>query len=416
MNLNLGATLQKFKLPLILLAVLLIPLFIGEYVPEAVKASFYALSLTLKSILIAVLPFIIFSFVFSCLLSLQSGVVSFILLLISSVFISNSLAIFTGYQVGSWFLPQFESLVTTKSDDIIALKAAWDITAPSLVRNETALICSFILGFIFSIYRVAFIDVAAKKINYLATAFLKKIFIPILPIFILGFVLKLEHDAILAQAFNVYSPVLLVVLSTQITYVLMLYWVAAGFSVKKALFYLKNVLPATLTGFSTVSSAASMPVLILQSEKNIADKNLVKTIIPAVINIHTLGSAIGLTILSLTTMLVFGMDLPDFHHFFAFGLFYALAKFAVAAVPGGAVIVATPLLATYLGFTPEMLGLVTAMYMIFDLFGTATNVTANGAFTIILSKLYPAVTGASNDPKKATASLEDTQVQKTPAE
>jgi Na+/H+-dicarboxylate symporter len=111
-------------------------------------------------------------------------------------------------------------------------------------------------------------------------------------------------------------------------------------------------------------------------------------IIPATINTHTIGSAIGLTILSLTTLVAFGHALPSLAEFAQFGFFYALAKFAVAAVPGGAIIVATPLLETYLNFNGEMVGLITAIYMLFDPFGTATNVTGNGFFPIAFSKLF----------------------------
>lgn len=131
-----------------------------------------------------------------------------------------------------------------------------------------------------------------------------------------------------------------------------------------------------------------MPVLILCTEKNLPEPAVADMVIPATINTHTLGSAIGITILSLTTLLAFGHTLPTFYEFFEFGLIYALAKFAVAAVPGGAIIVVGPLLETYFHFTSEMIGLITAIYMLFDPFGTATNVTGNGFFPIAFSRLY----------------------------
>ena len=131
-----------------------------------------------------------------------------------------------------------------------------------------------------------------------------------------------------------------------------------------------------------------MPVLILCTEKNL-DHRSGRHHCACNGEIHTLGSAIGLTILSLTTLLTFGHALPPFSEFVHFAFFYALAKFAVAAVPGGAILVATPLLEAHLGFSPEMLGLITAIYFLFDPFGTATNVTGNGFFAIAFSKPYP---------------------------
>lgn len=192
----------------------------------------------------------------------------------------------------------------------------------------------------------------------------------------------------LGKALKTYAPVFLIVVGTQMSYVLWLYMIASKFSLPTFWRYIKNVLPATITGFSTISSAATMPLLILCTEKNLPNPDVADMIIPATINTHTIGSAIGITILSLSTLLAFGHELPTFLEFFEFGMVYALAKFAVAAVPGGAIIVVTPLLETYLHFSTEMVGLVTAFYMLFDPFGTATNVTGNGFFPIAFSKLY----------------------------
>jgi Na+/H+-dicarboxylate symporter len=157
------------------------------------------------------------------------------------------------------------------------------------------------------------------------------------------------------------------------------------FNFSKAFACMKNVLPATITGFSTISSAASLPVLILCSENNV-DPEIVDTVLPASINIHTLGSAIGVTVLAVTIAEMFNIHIT-FLDFVIFSFYYALAKFSVAAVPGGVIVVVTPLLEQYLGFTPGMTGLITAMYMLFDPFGTAANVTGNGSFVIMFDKL-----------------------------
>jgi len=376
-------------LPLLLFAILVLPLFLGKYVSVDVKAFLYTLSLSMKSLLLVILPFIIFSFVFSAIMNLKSGVFKFIVALISMIFISNSLAIFTGFTVGSFILPKL-AITTHVPADGQALLAplAWKLELKNWIPNQYALIAGFVLGVIFSFLKVASADKAAKKLNKLANTFLKKIFIPLLPLFILGFVFKLEEDALLAKALRTYGPVFFIVVGTQISYMLLLYFLAAKGVFKTFFTYIKNVLPATITGFSTLSSAATMPILILCTEKNLSEPAIAEMVVPATINTHTLGSAIGITILSLTTLLAFGHPLPTFYEFFEFGLIYALAKFAVAAVPGGAIIVVGPLLETYFHFTGEMVGLITAIYMLFDPFGTATNVTGNGFFPIAFSKLY----------------------------
>ncbi|MGE3318903.1 MAG: cation:dicarboxylase symporter family transporter [Candidatus Berkiella sp.] len=380
--------LKKMGLPLLLLLILVLPLFWGKFIPVTAKAFLYSLSLSMKAILLVILPFIIFSFVFSAIMNLKSGVFKFILTLIAMIFLSNSAAIFTGFTVGSIILPKLSIAAHTPPDAQMLLTPLWTLKLKNWIPNQYALIAGFILGIIFSFWKMAIADKTAKNLNKLANAFLKIVFIPLLPLFILGFVFKLEHDQLLAKALRTFGPVFFVVVGTQITYLLVLYFCAAKGSIKTFFDYIKNILPATITGFSTLSSAASMPVLILCTEKNLSEPAIAEMVIPATINTHTIGSAIGITLLSLTTLLAFGHALPTFYEFFEFGFIYALAKFAVAAVPGGAIIVVTPLLESYFHFTGEMVGLITAIYMLFDPFGTATNVTGNGFFPIAFSRIF----------------------------
>jgi len=321
-------------------------------------------------------------------MNLKSGVFKFIVTLILMIFLSNSAAIFTGFTVGSIILPKLSIAPHTPPDAQMLLAPLWTLQLKNWIPNQYALIAGFLLGILFSFRKVSIADKTAKTLNKMANAFLKMVFIPLLPLFILGFVFKLEHDQLLAKALRTFGPVFFVVVGTQISYLLVLYFCAAKGSFKTFIDYIKNVLPATITGFSTLSSAATMPVLILCTEKNLPDPAIAEMVIPATINTHTLGSAIGITVLSLTTLLAFGHTLPSFYEFFEFGLFYALAKFAVAAVPGGAIIVVTPLLESYFHFTGEMVGLITAIYMLFDPFGTATNVTGNGFFPIAFSRIF----------------------------
>ncbi len=362
-------------------------MLIGEYIPPEVKSFCYAFSLSIKDVLVLLLPAIIFSFLFNSLVSLKQKAVSFIALLLVMVALSNFMAILTGYTIGATFLP-YLTLDLSVDNTVLKLLPLWYAPIPKVISNEPAIILGIIMGIYFALRPNDMVEKIAKKMNDYAASFLRRIFLPILPIFILGFVLKLEYDGSLSRVFDTYGSVLLLVVSTQVGYVIMLYLVASKFKVSKTFEFIKNIIPATLTGFSTISSAATIPVNIMCTEKNLHNPNFARMIIPTTANIHTLGSAIGLTILSLATLIAFGHGLPESASFFIFAFYYAMAKFAVAGIPGGVVIVVSPLLESYLGFTPEMIGLITAIYMMFDPFGTATNVTCNGAFAIIFSRIY----------------------------
>ncbi len=379
---------DKFKLPLLLICILLLPMLVGEYISTDIKSFSYAISLSMKHILVFILPFIIFSFLSYSLISLGSGAVVFIVLLMCMVSLSNFIAIMTGYTMGATFVPFFNIAMPAPILDEHALKPSFNIILPKIIGNEPAIIAGVLIGLFFAFKPNTYALAIIQKLNQLAASFLKDIFLPILPLFILGFVFKLEHDRMLATVLTVYGPVLLLVVSTQLFYTGFYYLLAVNFSPTKCMSSIRNMLPATITGFTTISSAATMPVTIMCTEKNLNSASMTRTIIPATANIHTVGSALGLTILCMATMQAFYGDVPSFIDFIEFAIFYTIAKYAVAGIPGGVVIVVTPLLESYLGFSPEMVGLITAVYLLFDPFGTATNVTCNGAFAILFGRIY----------------------------
>ena len=377
----------KYKLPLILICILLSVVIFGKSIPTEIKSFFYALSLTMKNILILILPFIIFSFLFNSLIALKDKALNFVVMLLLMVFLSNFLAIFVGYGITTHAIPYLHVNLINQNSNLV-LPSLWQTNISKIISNEIAIIFGIIVGLIFAFKPNDKVTELAKKISHLSSIFLKEVFLPILPIFILGFLFKLEFENVLQKLFGIYAVILFVIIATQWTYLSILYYIVSSFKANLTLTYFKNIMPATITGFSTISSAATMPVTIVATEKNIHNSNFAKLIISATANIHTIGSAIGITTLALATLNVCGKPMPGITVFTVFALYYALAKFGVAGIPGGVLIVVTPLLETYLGFSAEMIGLITAIYLLFDPFGTAANVTGNGAFAIYFNKIY----------------------------
>ncbi|STX27514.1 proton/sodium-glutamate symport protein [Legionella beliardensis] len=379
--------LKKFKLLCMLLIVIIFPILAGSYVPTEIKSVSYALSLSMKTILEFFMPFIIFSFVFSCLSNLQKGAVFFVCLLIACVFVSNFTALMIGYSSGYIGLNLFH-FTAPATTNVVQLLPAWQFHLKKLIPNDVALLIGFLFGIFFSLRPTTWSKTMASVLNTMANNFLKKGFIPLLPVFILGFLFKLEYEQVLHTSLSLYGPILILIIATQWLYLGSWYFIASQCNFKKFIFYLKNILPATLTGLSTISSAVAMPVLLVSTEKNLNNAEKAKMLVPAIINIHTVGSAIGIPILALATLLTFNLPLPSLQTFIMFAFYTALAKYAVAAVPGGVIIVVAPILEAHLGFSSDMIGLITAIYLICDPFGTAANVTGNGVFPLLFTKIH----------------------------
>ena len=147
------------------------------------------------------------------------------------------------------------------------------------------------------------------------------------------------------------------------------------------------MLPAAITGFSTMSSAAAMPLTILGAEENAKDPTLVRSVIPATVNIHLVGDCFAIPIFALAVLKNYGVADPSVSTYLVFAFYFVLAKFSVAAVPGGGILVMLPILEAHLGFNAEMMSLITALYILFDPVITSANVLGNGGFAQVIGKL-----------------------------
>lgn len=398
-------TLNPFRLKLPIKLILLITgvLFFGNYLSLDVKQFCFAVSLSLKAILEFLLPIIIFSYLSSCILSFKKGVLTFVVVLLTTVFISNFLATLVGYGSSLLVLEKINTATNVAGSEVSeVLTPMWSLTLPNLLSNDWALYLGLISGLGFSFMR-SFAETqnvsSLLKIsngferfaNYLKQAsafFLIRIFIPLVPLFILGFIINLQHAGTLGQIITSYAPIFIFTVSVQILYMLLLFAIAAKFNFNLWFVYLRNTIPAVIAGFSTMSSAAAMPLTLLAAEKNTGNPNMARVLIPATVNIHMIGNALTVPIMAMAFLLTFGVPYPDFQSYVFFGLSFALAQFAVAAVPGGGILIMIPLMEKYLGFTPEMTSVITALYVLFDAPLTATNIMGNSVFAIFLNKIF----------------------------
>jgi Na+/H+-dicarboxylate symporter len=162
---------------------------------------------------------------------------------------------------------------------------------------------------------------------------------------------------------------------------------AASFRLSKAVEIFKVTFPAIITAFSTMSSAAALPLSLAAAEKNTKDKVLADAVMPLTLNFHMVGDTILVPIMAMIVMLAFNHPLPSVPNFIMFGIFFVLNKFAGGGVPSGTIMVTVPVLKEYFGFDDSMIAFIVAFYGIVDPIATSGNVSANGFFVIIFQKI-----------------------------
>lgn len=377
-----------FGMPLIFLSALLLAVLFGEILPYFVKSLLYAFSLTIKECLIFVLPFVIFSLVYNAISRLGGGAVKFIAMIVPLICCSNFLNTMLSYLAGVSFLKlgAFKSITQATTAIANQLVPCFELSLPKLLSNDFALLAGMILGISSGFIEKSFLRRISSFFD-LITRYFFKILIPVMPFFIMGTALKLQNDGMLSVIWTKYLSILLVFVMSAYGFVLIQFFLLSQMRIQKFLEYVKNIIPAVITGFGAMSSAAALPLSVKAAEMNSCNKKNAGIIVPSTVNIHLVGDCFFIPMMALAIMVSFGMDVPSVRQYLLFSIHFVMAKFAVAAVPGGGVLVMLPVLQTYLGFTPDMLGLITALYVLFDPIITSCNVAGNGAMAVIFDRI-----------------------------
>ncbi len=372
------------KMPFLLLAIIGTVFCLDGVLPLEVKSQIFAISLFVKSIIIFSLPFVIFMLLFKTVAKLSKGATKIILFILLGVSCSNFLSTMISYQIGS--IVYHMDLSLAQPSDVSGLLPAWSQAVPSVASNDIALFSGLVLGILMATLSP---QLAGRISSYFDTiiAYAFKVLTALVPLFIAGFVVKLSHDKVIHTIAQDYAFIFTIVALSLAAYIASVYFMINRFRFSPFLASLKNMFPAAIAGFSSMSSAAAMPLTIIGAEKNTQNPTFARLSIPTTVNIHLIGDCFAIPIFAFAVMKNYGVLEPHFYSYVIFALYFVLAKFSVAAIPGGGILVMLPVLESQLGFTGEMASMITALYILFDPVITCFNVLGNGGFAMALDRL-----------------------------
>ncbi|HXW85735.1 MAG TPA: cation:dicarboxylase symporter family transporter [Candidatus Bathyarchaeia archaeon] len=376
-----------FSLPLQLVAVIGGVLLCGSLLSTTTVAFFYTISIVLKEILACVLPFMVFAFVFNGIVSLKKRAPLVLLIMILAIFISNIFVAFLVYGIMNAVLPLLSYSMQATHTSLQLLEPLIAFSLPRVIRSEYALLCSIVVGLLCSFVSLPAVERGVLQLKSIIEWFLNHFFIPFLPLYVAGFLLKMRHEGTFVHLMQQYGSAVIVIVVVQIAYLAWLYFLANRFSPADTVRAIINALPSYITAFSTMSSTATVPVSIECAVKNTNNRPLAQVAMPIMANVHLLGDSISTPILALVTMYFFFGTFPPCMQYLYFVLYFGVSMFAVSGVPGGGILVIIPVLISALGFTPDMISIMTTLYLLLDCFGTATNVMGDGALIIMLQRI-----------------------------
>jgi Na+/H+-dicarboxylate symporter len=375
-------------LPKIVLAIAL-GIVAGMIFPESIIRVFATFNGLFGNFLGFAIPFIIIGFIAPGIASLGKGAgkllgISTVIAYISTI-IAGLLAFFAATILYPILL-QKQSMKEFENPEEALLKPFFTVDMPPVMGIMAALLLAFILGLGLASIKGKTLQNALIDFKDIIELVIEKVIIPLLPFHIFGIFANMTQGGQVSAIMSVFIKVFMMIIVLHLLYLLVQYSVAGAAAKRNPINMLKEMAPAYMTALGTQSSASTIPVTLKHARKIGAREKVADFTVPLFATIHLSGSTITLVSCGMAVMLMQGQE-AAFSAMLPFILMLGITMIAAPGVPGGAVMAALGLLESMLGFSNTMLSLMIALYLAQDSFGTATNVTGDGALTVLADKL-----------------------------
>lgn len=374
-------------LPRIIIAILL-GIATGNILPGAVVRVFVTFNSIFGEFLNFSIPLIILGLVTIAIADIGKGAGRMLLVTAlvayGATLFSGFLSYFTGAAV-------FPSLITPgipieEVNETQGILPYFSVAIPPLMNVMTALILAFTLGLGLAMLHSDALKNVARDFQEIIVRMISAVILPLLPIYIFGIFLNMTHSGQVYSILMVFIKIIGVIFLLHIFLLIFQYSIAALFVRRNPFRLLVRMLPAYFTALGTQSSAATIPVTLAQTKKNGVSDDIAGFVIPLCATIHLSGSTLKIVACALALMMMQGMP-HNFELFAGFIFMLGITMIAAPGVPGGAIMASLGILQSMLGFDESAQALMIALYIAMDSFGTACNVTGDGAIALIIDKV-----------------------------
>lgn len=362
----------------------------GLYAPEYVNRIFATFNSLFGEFLSFSIPLIILGLIMPSIADLGKGAGKLLLITAGIAYGSTLFSGFMSYFASATIFP---SLLETQIADTAAvtetakeLTPYFSIAIPPVFDVMTALALAFTIGLGLAYQEKSTLKPVVDDFQKIIMKLIERVIVPLLPLFILGIFANISFSGKVYSILSVFLNIIGVIFALHILLLLLQYFIAGAISGKNPIKALVTMMPAYFTALGTQSSAATIPVTLKQVRKNGVSDKISGFVVPLCATIHLSGSILKITACAYALMLIQGLPI-DFSIFVGFIFMLGIAKIAAPGVPGGAIMAAIAILQSMLGFDEEMIGLMIALYIAMDSFGTAGNITGDGAIAMVMDKI-----------------------------
>lgn len=374
------------SLPFILLVSVVVGILVGLVANESVMNVVVTVKYVLGQLITFCVPLIIIGFIAPAITSLGNHVSRVLTVAVLLAYVSSIGAAFFSMVAGYGLIPHLS--IATSAEGLRELpEVIFQLDIPQIMPVMSALVLSVLLG-LAAVWTKA--DLFARLLDefrHIVLSIVKKVVIPLLPLFIATTFCGLAYEGTITQQLPVFLAVVIIVIVGHYIWLAVLYGIAGAYSGENPFKILRHYGPAYLTAIGTMSSAATLAVALECAGKATPPlrRDMVGFGIPLFANIHLCGSVLTEVFFCMTVSQILYGTIPDLGTMVLFSLLLGVFAIGAPGVPGGTVMASLGLITGVLGFDATGTALMLTIFALQDSFGTACNVTGDGALTLMLS-------------------------------
>ncbi|MCD8082993.1 MAG: dicarboxylate/amino acid:cation symporter [Clostridiales bacterium] len=373
------------SLPARLVIGLVIGIIVGLYAPESLMTVIVTIKYILGQLINFCVPLIIIGFIAPSITKLGSSASRMLAVALILAYTSSVCAALISMTTGFALIPGMH--IVSNVDGLRDLPAvAFQLDIPQIMPVMSALVFSILVGLAAVWTKAKVITAVLDEFQRVVLDIVTKVVIPVLPFFIATTFAGLAYDGTITGQFPVFVKVILIVMAGHYIWLAVLYGLAGAYSGSNPLEVLKHYGPAYLTAVGTMSSAATLSVALSCAKKSkVLRSDMVEFGVPLFANIHLCGSVLTETFFVMVVSKILYGQLPSLGSMVLFCLLLGIFAVGAPGVPGGTVMASLGLIISVLGFDETGTGLMLTIFALQDSFGTACNVTGDGALTLMLT-------------------------------
>lgn len=375
-------------LPRIIIAIIL-GILLGLVAPDWLGRLCATFNGIFSQFLNFLIPLIIIGFVAPAIADIGNSAGKMLVVTALLAYAFTIMAGYISYLTGTTVFPSLiqaePSLATVESAP--GVTPWFEMPIPAVMPVMTALVLSFLLGLGIAYTSGNVLREAADQFRDIVGKTINKALIPLLPLYIFGIFLCMTVVGQVAVILSTFAKIIVVIFVLHVAVLILQYVIASLFAGRNPLRMLWTMLPAYFTALGTQSSAATIPVTLRQAIKMGVSEEVAGFVVPLCATIHLSGSTLKIVACALALMIMQGIpyDAALFTHFIAM---LGITMIAAPGIPGGAIMASLGLLSSILGFSDAQNAMMIALYIAMDSFGTACNVTGDGAIAAIVNRIF----------------------------